>query len=355
MNCSPPTRRLRRIYDHAADAIFLHDQWGNLHDVNRIACEYLGYERDELLELTVHDFETVPAAYLREQWKNFPKGERIQIDGTHRRRDGSTFPVEVRVAQIETVPEPLFLAIARDVSMRVLRRNEIERARKRLRILASELVLTEAKERQHLAQILHDTIGHDLAVVRMHVKRLADVDGSCEATDVIKKHGESASRIIDDVVKRVRAVTFELSPATLFELGLPAAVQTIARRVSNEQDLQCDVETQGCWRSVPTDLAILLFYATRELIHNSVKHARARSVHVQLQRLEDSIAISVIDDGIGFSPSLEYDEKHRTFGLFSIQERLAGLSGELTIDSELEMGSRVMIRVPFSEADEGEQ
>lgn len=346
-------RRLRRIYDHAADGIFVHDQSGNIIDVNRIACEYLGYSRDELLKLTVHDFETLPAEHLRHQWRHFPKGERIQIDGIHRRKDGTTFPVEVRVAQIETVPEPLFLAIARDVTMRVRRRDEIERARKRLRTLASELVLTEAKERQHLAQILHDTIGHDLAVVRMHVQKL----GELQLNDTTKSrdHHVVATRIIDEVVQRVRGVTFELSPQTLFELGLPAAVQAIARRISGQQGLTCEVDSEGCWRSVPTDLAILLFYATRELIHNAVKHAQARNIHVQLQRFSSNIAISVIDDGIGFTPNLECEEQHNSFGLFSIRERLAGLSGELSIDSELEMGSRLIIRVPCVEEEREEK
>lgn len=335
---------LRRLYEHAADAIFVHDAEGKILDVNQIACEQLGYSRDELLSMSVQDIETRSEQDLANRWNDFPEEIPVQLDGAHRRRDGSVFPVEVRITQIESTPKEVFLAIARDVSVRTRQRKELEASRGRLRRLASQVTLTEAKERQRLAQILHDTIGHDLAVVRMHVKKLA----SMAVDDKSKSHSDSAARLIEDVVKQVRQVTFDLSPATLYELGLPAAVNAVARVVSDEHEVPCNVETQGDWRSVPTNLSILLFYATRELIHNAVKHASASQIDVRLDRRMDAISISVIDDGIGFAPEqVSRDDVTAPFGLFSIDERLAGLGGGLQINSELQLGTRVTLKVPL--------
>lgn len=342
-------QRLRRLYDYAADAIFVHDARGKIVDVNRTACEHLGYDRDELLAMTIYDTGTLPQQDLNHQWNDFPSDRPVQLDSVHHRRDGSTFPVEVRIARMEQNPMPLFLAIARDVSVRSRQRLQLEASRRRLRKLASQVTLTEAKERQQLAQVLHDTIGHDLAVVRMHVKKLNKLaSGERE-----QAHCESAVRLIEDVVKRVRRVTFDLSPATLFELGLSAAVNVVARVVAEEHETACEVEAEGNWRTVPRNLEILLFYATRELIHNAIKHASASKIDVRMDRREHSVSISVIDDGVGFlSDKIGPDDDSAPFGLFCIRERLAGLGGELQISSELQLGTSVTMRVPCEPSEE---
>lgn len=340
---------LRRLYDHAGDAIFVHDQRGNIVDVNRIACQYLGYERERLLSMTVFDIESAPRGNLKSLWQHVSEDRPIQIDGQHKRHDGTTFPVEVRLAKIESVPQPLYLAIARDVSVRARHRKELETSRERLRQLASELTLTEAKERQRLAQILHDTIGHDLAVVRMHVKKIGDE----AANENDHERIAMTNHLIEKIVRRVREVTFELSPATLYELGLPAAIKVVGRTVSEQHGIRCLVQSRGEWRSVPTDLSILLFYATRELIHNAVKHSQASQIDIRLDRPENSIIISVIDDGVGITPPNNRDEADSDgFGLFSIRERLAGLGGQFEIGSERHVGTRVTLQVPCQNCDE---
>lgn len=338
-------QRLRRLYDHAADAIFVHDGTGNIVDVNRAACDQLGYSRDQLLSMSVQDFELFSTEELTNRRRNFSLDLPIRIDGIHRKSDGTEVPVEVHISQIEQTPEPLFLAIARDVSLRIRQRQQLEATRARLRRLSSEVTLTEAKERHRLAHVLHDTIGHDLAVVRMHVKKL----GKTADVEKEKMHAECAAKLIEDVVKQVRQVTFDLSPATLFELGLPAAVKVIARVASQEHEADCRVVSSGDWKTVPTDLAILLFYATRELIHNALKHAHASQINIQLDRLDHAISIAVSDDGIGFIPeNAGQDDESTTFGLFSIRERLASLGGDLRTVSELQIGTKMSMWLPCS-------
>lgn len=334
---------LRRLYDHAADAIFSFDSEGNILDVNQNACHTLLYSRDELLSMKVHEITERTEGTLRRLWKQVGEETPIQMDGMHRRRDGVMFPVEVRVAAVETAPKQVFLAIARDITLRTQQRRELEASRKHLRQLSSEVTLTEAKERQRLAQVLHDTIGHDLAVVRMHIGKMSEAYEPSGGG----VHSSSALRLIEGIVKQVRQVTFDLSPAVLYELGLPAAIKVVARVVTEEQAPNCEVESSGNWRSLPIDLAILLYYATRELIHNAVKHAEADDIHVRLDRREESISITVIDDGKGFKAQTD-DRKsdNPTYGLFSIRERLASLGGQLLVDSEEEMGSSVTLRLP---------
>lgn len=112
-------RLLRRLVDAAGDAVFVHDVSGRILDVNDTACEALGYTRGELLAMHVADIEVQQdTSVLAQRWRELIGQEAVTIEGVHRRRDGSTFPVEARVSLLQEDP-PQLLSLARDVSARV--------------------------------------------------------------------------------------------------------------------------------------------------------------------------------------------------------------------------------------------
>lgn len=124
--------RLEVFFDQAPDGIVVHDVDGNVHDVNETLLEELGYTRAELLSMTVPDFEVgVDEATLREKWASMEVGSmhNVEVRGTHRRKDGSTYPVEVWVSKVasEFDDEPLCMAICRNVSENVEYERELER------------------------------------------------------------------------------------------------------------------------------------------------------------------------------------------------------------------------------------
>jgi PAS domain S-box-containing protein len=120
--------RFRRLIEHAADAVIVHDANGRILDVNQQACRSLGYAREELIGANVRDIEVdFAAAKVAEQWKRLGAEEPVTIEGRHRRKDGETFPVEVRVTRIESSGEGLMLALVRDISQR--KRAEAEKTK----------------------------------------------------------------------------------------------------------------------------------------------------------------------------------------------------------------------------------
>ncbi|MCK4706459.1 MAG: PAS domain S-box protein, partial [Gammaproteobacteria bacterium] len=94
--------RYKTLLETATDAFFLHDLQGRFLDVNEQACFSLGYTRDELLNMSVSDIEvgTNPRE-LKQLWPKLEKRENIHIEGIQRRKDGSTFPVEVSMGLIQ--------------------------------------------------------------------------------------------------------------------------------------------------------------------------------------------------------------------------------------------------------------
>jgi diguanylate cyclase (GGDEF)-like protein/PAS domain S-box-containing protein len=112
-------RRFRLMIDNAADAVFVHDMKGRVVEVNSRACDNLGYTREELLAMSVADVdEEAGRGRHDELWRQLDTLGVATVTGMHRRKDGTRFPVEVRLAMIALDDRPCVLALARDVSER---------------------------------------------------------------------------------------------------------------------------------------------------------------------------------------------------------------------------------------------
>ena len=128
-------KRLRVLFEKAPDSITVHDVDGNILDGNEQLLENLGYTREELLSMNVTDFAVgLDPAESREVWRGMDTGEVHKVEGTHERKDGSTFPVWVWVAKLEVDGEPRFLALARNISERKRREQRLETLTERLEL-----------------------------------------------------------------------------------------------------------------------------------------------------------------------------------------------------------------------------
>jgi signal transduction histidine kinase len=214
-----------------------------------------------------------------------------------------------------------------------------------LRSLASELMLTEERERHHIATDLHDHIGQILAVTQMKIDALQVSVGSAGQTESL----DEISGLIDQMDEGIRSLTFELSPPVLYELGLTAGLEWLAEEFEAKHALRIEVVDDGQSELIGEDVRALIFRAVRELLINVVKHARAHTVRVTLLREETALHAEVVDDGVGFDSSTQTVPKKSTggFGLFSIRERMGSIGGSFQIDSKPGRGTRALLIAPL--------
>lgn len=133
--------RYRTLFDSAADAIFVHDPAGNVLDVNRVACERLGYEQAELLKLTTADISSPEfATTLTDQLSALEPGDQTIVETAHVTREGDVIPIELNSRLIEYAGQPAVLSIARDIT----ERKQMAAAEREQRILAEALRDTAA-------------------------------------------------------------------------------------------------------------------------------------------------------------------------------------------------------------------
>jgi PAS domain S-box-containing protein len=132
--------RFRTFVDHAADAFFLHDEETRILDVNRRACESLGYTRDELIGMTPFDVDPdLTPALAQDRVRQLVAGETIAFEARHRRKDGTVFPVEVRGQAFWEDGRRFYVALARDITDRKRAEEEIGRLNQELRSRVDEM------------------------------------------------------------------------------------------------------------------------------------------------------------------------------------------------------------------------
>ena len=128
--------RFRTLVDHASDAFFLYNEDATVLDVNRQACESLGYRRDELIGRTAFDYgpDLTPELLLRIR-ERLRAGKTVTYDGRHLRKDGTVFPVEVRIRPFWHEGQLLAVSLDRDITARKRAEDELRASEERFRTL----------------------------------------------------------------------------------------------------------------------------------------------------------------------------------------------------------------------------
>ena len=213
-----------------------------------------------------------------------------------------------------------------------------------VRRLATQLTLAEGRERNRVAQALHDELQQQLVAVQFPLSSLRK-RFSGEDAEVLKE----VSELLKGAITTTRQVTSDLSPPVLRGEGLVEALRWLTRRLEARFGLRVSLEAEGA-TSVPDEaVRALLFSLVRELLFNIAKHAGIDHATLTVREAEDVLTLTVADGGKGFDLAvLDVDGDGTGLGLRSARERLQLFGGDITVASQPGDGTHVTITVPVS-------
>ena len=344
-------QKYRNIIEHAVEGIFQATADGRYLSVNPAFARMCGFSSPEEMigeitdiarQLYVDPDDRMRIKRLYDD-PGFVKGFEAQF----RRKDGALIWVSITARSVRDESGVLlyYEGTIQDITERKRAELEVQTHREQLRLLASELSVTEERERRRLATDLHDSIGQTLAMCKLRLGELR----SQASSNVIANDCDHISTLLDQAIQGTRSLTFELSPPVLYELGLEAALESLVERMQQVHGIPIQLVDHGGPKPLSQDVAVLCFRAVQELLVNVVKHAHAQKIEVSTGRDRGRIRITVADDGIGFDTSESISRKGGKggFGLFSIKERLQLLGGSLKVDSKPGQGTRVTLSAPL--------
>jgi signal transduction histidine kinase len=196
----------------------------------------------------------------------------------------------------------------------------------------------QEKERQRIANDLHDDLGGLMASLKLHFNALKEK----QSPELYTK----TNALIDEAYQKVRTVAHAKNYGVIAKQGLLKAVNEMADKISALNKITINVVDHGLENRLENNLELTLFRIIQELITNVIKHAEATEVTIHLTNHEDSINIMVEDNGKGFSPK-QITKTKSGMGISSIDKRIEHLDGKLTIESEFNLGTTVIIDVPI--------
>jgi two-component system, sensor histidine kinase and response regulator len=211
----------------------------------------------------------------------------------------------------------------------------LAQANRRLRELNVEMALLEERQRRRLAQQLHDTTIQQLVLARIIIE---GEDGGLGRKDRLVT-------LLDDSLRQLRSLVFELSPPILSQAGLHGAAEWLAEWLAEQWGLSVDCELQGEPMALPDAIALTLFQGLRELLINVAKHAEVGHAHVCLRFAPEWVEVLVDDDGRGFPDT---GPIAGGFGLSSLRSRIELLGGCVEIGARKPKGTRVRLHVPLN-------
>jgi PAS domain S-box-containing protein len=204
------------------------------------------------------------------------------------------------------------------------------------------LLDAQEEERGRIARELHDSINQRLILLSLNLDRLQH--NLPDSVNEVRRKIREAKEQLAHVAKDTYALSRRLYPAQLEYLGLPKAAASFCKDLSEQHNVKIGFQTDGVSENVRKDVSLCLYRVLQEALYNAIKFSRSQQFDVRLTGDSDEIHLRIRDEGIGFDPDAVKGKKG--IGLSSMYERLKSIGGELLIESQPKLGTKIHARVP---------
>jgi signal transduction histidine kinase len=213
-----------------------------------------------------------------------------------------------------------------------------------LQRLSAQILTAHEEERRSIARELHDEVGQVLTAIKVEISL---AQHAIEAAGGPPNLLEEARTITDGALHAVRDLSHLLHPALLDDLGLPAAVAWYIKGFGKRHGLLVELLHERMDDRLAAGIETTAYRIVQEALTNVARHAQAKSCRIYLQRLTNTLLVTIEDDGVGFDPEcVEPPGTIRGLGLISIRERVAQHHGTVRLETGPGKGVRLTVELP---------
>jgi len=197
------------------------------------------------------------------------------------------------------------------------------------------------EERAVISREIHDQLGQSMTALKMDLSWLQH--NKLKENEAYNKI-ENMQGLISDTIKDIQRISSDLRPGILDDLGLASAIEWYCEEFSNRTGLKIQTDVEAIQTDDPHK-NITIYRVLQESLTNIIRHARAEKVLIKLNKVENDIELTILDDGIGISPDKITATK--SLGLLGMIERVKQSDGQMQISSPEEHGTEIKIIIPI--------
>lgn len=265
-------------------------------------------------------------------------------EDTYLRLDGVPVQVEVSATSLQYDGKPAVQVIVTDITERKKTEQELLLQRDRLEDLSRRLVNAHESEQRALGRELHDQIGQMLTALRLTLEIIPMLP-----TERANSKLSQALELVNDLQKRISSLSLELRPPMLDDLGIIPALLWHTNRYQDQTGIRVVFKHLGIeGKRFPPEIETATYRIIQEALTNIARHARAEQAEIQLSLVEQSLQISIEDNGQGFNPQDALGSRQSS-GLSGMRERAGLLNGNFSLESQPGKGARLWITLPIEE------
>jgi PAS domain S-box-containing protein len=340
--------RYRRLFETAQDGILiLNAGTGQIDDVNPFLTDMLGYSRKQLLGNRLWDivpFKDVGAS--KAEFRDLQRESYVRYDDIPlETKDGRAINVEFVSNIYQVNGDRVVQCNIRDITNRRRAEEKLKEYSRKLQVLSRRLVEAQETERRNIARELHDEIGQALTVIQLNLQAMLQTP---DGRTLLSRMKESLE-VVDHVLEQVHDISLNLRPLILDDLGLEPALRWFTARQAALVGLQTRFHADPLEQRLDPVVETECFRVGQEALTNVVRHAKAKTVRVELRKEAGQLHLRVRDDGIGFDVGAVREQAVRgaSLGLLSMEERTALAGGGLEFKSDLKKGTEVHAWFPL--------
>jgi PAS domain S-box-containing protein len=329
---------LDELFEQMPQAVALLNRQGRVVRINREFVRLFGYSMQESTGRLLSELIVPPESQqeVQERVGLMAAGQRVEAEVIRQRKDGSRVHALAIGVPLNVPDEEIAIY---SVDLDITARKEAESA---LQTLSLRLLAVQETERRHLARELHDEIGQLLTGLRLLLKPNGDWPA-----DAVKTRFDQARAIVDELLAKVRRLSFDLRPADLDQLGLLPALLAFFERFSEQTGVLVDFKHKDIDGRFAPAVETSAYRIVQEALTNVARHAGVAGAMVRVWTNANVLNLHIEDRGRGFDVTAALKDS-RTSGLRGMRERAMLLGGSMTIESDASSGTALTVELPLS-------
>lgn len=325
--------RFKTLFENTGDDIIVSDKDGKIIEVNKTICNTLGYTREELLNMTIADIRSPKyATKVHQTCQLILQKGKLTFEAEHKSKDGEIIQVEIKSRVIDSGNNRYILSIARNISER----------KKMIRHVLKAVIQTEERERERFAKEMHDGLGPLLSAVKLYANELNDPSLSNEER---KEMIRQVDELIDEAIANTRSISNDLMPRVIIDYGVVKAVSSYCDKINKTEKVNILFTAKNIDINLDQNIQLILYRVISELINNTLKHASAKNIEINLYKIGNKIKLNFKDDGKGFDVDTIMKDRNTGMGLKNITSRIRSINGNCSFISQPGKGFKINIEI----------